>query len=219
MSVREKGKQRRRQRICQAASDLLVEMNGDSLSVAAIAERAEVGQTTLYNLIGGINDIVDELVRDIFREFSDELNIDSLDSPGEAVLAIVAASYESLKGSEKKKLAILKYSYSQRTQHGARQGAVGSLMSTIDQVASLFTQFKQNRLLDPDCDTALLAQQILFALIINLEQWMSGLVSLDVYKAQSQLHLLVLVKAWSSAKHSKNIKVDILILQKLLNQL
>jgi AcrR family transcriptional regulator len=50
--VRERGKQRRTERILDAALDLLREESGEHLTVERIAARAEVAPMTVFNLVG-----------------------------------------------------------------------------------------------------------------------------------------------------------------------
>lgn len=50
--LRARGKQRRRQRILDAARELLHEDPSQGLTVPRIAERAEVSQATVFNLVG-----------------------------------------------------------------------------------------------------------------------------------------------------------------------
>jgi AcrR family transcriptional regulator len=50
--LRERGKRRRRERILDAAAELLREQPDQPLTVERIAERAEVAVTTVFNLVG-----------------------------------------------------------------------------------------------------------------------------------------------------------------------
>ena len=59
MSLRERGKQQRRERIINAAIELLRQGGLNELSTAKIADKAEVSVATLYNLIGSMDDIFD----------------------------------------------------------------------------------------------------------------------------------------------------------------
>ncbi|MFK7977537.1 MAG: TetR/AcrR family transcriptional regulator, partial [Halioglobus sp.] len=62
MGLRDKGKTRRRQRILQAVVDIVAEDGVKGLTTNQIAQKAEVSVATLYNLIGSIDDILDQLV-------------------------------------------------------------------------------------------------------------------------------------------------------------
>ncbi len=62
MSLRERNKEERRQRILDAARRMLVRDGYRGLNVRALAKEAGVTQPTLYNLIGGKEQILFELV-------------------------------------------------------------------------------------------------------------------------------------------------------------
>jgi len=59
--LRERGKARRRNRILDAAIELLRAGTGEALTVERIAERAEVSQATVFNLVGTRNHIWEAL--------------------------------------------------------------------------------------------------------------------------------------------------------------
>src|SRR5581483_517922 len=60
--LRERGKQRRSERILDAALQLLREDPGQNLTIDRIAERAEVAPMTVYNLVGTRDQIWTALV-------------------------------------------------------------------------------------------------------------------------------------------------------------
>ena len=62
--LRERAKADRRQRILDAVLAILCEEGLPALSTARISARAGVSVATLYNLIGGVEQIVDRLVLD-----------------------------------------------------------------------------------------------------------------------------------------------------------
>ncbi len=213
MSLREKGKERRRRRILQAAREILVESAGEGISVNAIAERAEVGQTTLYNLIGGLEDILDALVQEAFAGFTEVFNFDPTINPQTMIDQMVLASYEQLKKGEKENLAVLGYSYRQRAIKGIRAGARDIVFTLSDNVRLSLEHGKKEQLLHPDCNARILAGQMLLGMVVNLEQWMAGMASLKVYRAQCHLHLLLLLQGWSTEAAAARIREQVVELQ------
>ena len=216
MSVREKGKLRRRRRILDAARELLVESGGEGLSVNAIATRAEVGQTTLYNLIGGLDDILDALVQETFAVFAEVFNFDSSRDPAHMISQLVTASYEQLKTSEEEHLAVLGYAYRQRAMSGVRSDAQDILYSMSDNVRLALERGKGDGVVHAECNCEILAGQMLLSIVVNLEQWMAGMISLDSYRTQSHLHLLLLLQAWSTENAASKIRVRVIELQRVL---
>ncbi len=213
MSLREKGKERRRRRILDAARAVLVESGGEGISVNAIAERAEVGQTTLYNLIGGLEDIFDALVQETFSDFAKVFSFDPARDPRHMISQMVGASYDQLKAGEEENMAVLAYSYRQRALQGIRAGAQDILYNLSDNVRQSLDHGKDEGLIHPDCNTQILAGQMLPTLVVNLEQWLAGMITLEVYRAQCHLHLLLLLQAWSTANAAKRVHKQVLDLQ------
>lgn len=64
--LRERTKADRRQRILDAVLAILCEEGLPALSTARISARTGVSVATLYNLIGGVEQIVDRLVEQLF---------------------------------------------------------------------------------------------------------------------------------------------------------
>lgn len=67
LGLRERGKQRRTERILDAALELLREDPGQNLTIDRIAERAEVAPMTVYNLVGTREQIWTALVHRALR--------------------------------------------------------------------------------------------------------------------------------------------------------
>jgi len=63
--------ERRRQRILEAATDLLVEGGPEALTMAALAERADTSPSTLYYYLPGREAVLDAITADIVERDSD----------------------------------------------------------------------------------------------------------------------------------------------------
>ncbi|MFD7526019.1 MULTISPECIES: TetR/AcrR family transcriptional regulator [unclassified Streptomyces] len=90
MSLRERKKLQTRHRLLAAATELFAERGFDKVSVAEIAEAAEVSKMTVFNYFAGKEDLVlapmEEHVGDVARTVRDR-------SPGESALAAVREQF------------------------------------------------------------------------------------------------------------------------------
>ncbi|MFP5489659.1 MAG: TetR/AcrR family transcriptional regulator, partial [Acidimicrobiia bacterium] len=87
-TIRERGKQDRRDRITDAALAILLDAGLDALSMQAISERAGVSVPTVYNLVGNKDDVIVALFDRLGAVFIAEA--DALtDDPIERCFAIV----------------------------------------------------------------------------------------------------------------------------------
>lgn len=90
MSLRERKKLQTRHRLLAAATELFAERGFDKVSVAEIAEAAEVSKMTVFNYFSGKEDLVlapmEEHVGDVARTVRDR-------APGESALAAVRGQF------------------------------------------------------------------------------------------------------------------------------
>jgi AcrR family transcriptional regulator len=90
MSLRERKKLQTRHRLLAAATELFAERGFDKVSVAEIAEAAEVSKMTVFNYFAGKEDLVlapmEEHVGDVARAVRDR-------APGESALAAVRRQF------------------------------------------------------------------------------------------------------------------------------
>lgn len=90
MSLRERKKLQTRHRLLAAATELFAERGFDKVSVAEIAEAAEVSKMTVFNYFAGKEDLVlapmEEHVGDVARTVRDR-------APGESALAAVRGQF------------------------------------------------------------------------------------------------------------------------------
>ncbi|WP_326766790.1 TetR/AcrR family transcriptional regulator [Streptomyces sp. NBC_01591] len=90
MSLRERKKLQTRHRLLAAATELFAERGFDKVSVAEIAEAAEVSKMTVFNYFAGKEDLVlapmEEHIGDVARAVRDR-------APGESALAAVRGQF------------------------------------------------------------------------------------------------------------------------------
>ncbi len=90
--VRAKNMERRRQRILDAASQIIVEKGIDGLTTRGLAEAAGVTAPTLYNLIGSKKDIIRAMVVRSAESFKARAKLEESNSAIELIEAIIRAA-------------------------------------------------------------------------------------------------------------------------------
>ncbi len=90
--VRAKNMELRRQRILDAAREIIVEKGIDGLTTRGLAEAAGVTAPTLYNLIGGKKDIIRAMVVRSAESFKDRVKLEEASTALEWIETIVRAA-------------------------------------------------------------------------------------------------------------------------------
>lgn len=93
MSVREKGKARRKRQIIQAAKHLLATGGIDALSTRRLAEEAELSVHTLYALVGSKDQILEAVMADNHERVLDDLMKIDEHHAIEKLFAIIESTY------------------------------------------------------------------------------------------------------------------------------
>ncbi|MEM1131925.1 MAG: TetR/AcrR family transcriptional regulator [Pseudomonadota bacterium] len=86
----------RRQRILEAACTIIAEKGVEGLTTRGLAAAANVTAPTLYNLIGGKEDIIRELISENVEEVWAELDFDAMESPSDMADHIVDTVYDQI---------------------------------------------------------------------------------------------------------------------------
>ncbi|MEM1403623.1 MAG: TetR/AcrR family transcriptional regulator [Pseudomonadota bacterium] len=85
MSTRVANKQKRREQILEGARALLLEGGYDAFTTRKLAERSGVSVPTIYNLIGGKEDVLSALIASSEREFWDTVEFPKKDDDLDAI--------------------------------------------------------------------------------------------------------------------------------------
>ena len=93
VSIREKGKARRKQQIIQAAKRLLAAGGIDALSTRKLAEEAELSVHTLYALVGSKNKILEAVMEDNHNRVLGDISEIDAQHPIEQIFAILDSTY------------------------------------------------------------------------------------------------------------------------------
>jgi AcrR family transcriptional regulator len=96
MTLRERGKARRRRRILDAAKTVIVKDGVDGLSMSRLATQAELSVATLYNLCGSKEDILYALLVDCLDSLDAALDRLNLRDPIARLRAITSTSVAQL---------------------------------------------------------------------------------------------------------------------------
>ena len=86
----------RRQQLIKAATSLALEAGGDAITVAAVAERAGLSRTSVYEYFGSSAELVADLILDELSRFSKSLSAGIIDEtvPMEAIEQWISAALQ-----------------------------------------------------------------------------------------------------------------------------
>ena len=84
----------RRNQLIEAAAAIALESGGDSITVAAVAQRAGLSRTSVYEYFGSSSDLIADLIIDELKTFTDILNVavDEISDPYEAIAQWIETS-------------------------------------------------------------------------------------------------------------------------------
>lgn len=84
----------RRNQLIEAAAAIALESGGDSITVAAVAARAGLSRTSVYEYFGSSSDLIADLIIDELKTFTDILNVAVLEiaDPYEAIARWIETS-------------------------------------------------------------------------------------------------------------------------------
>ncbi len=86
----------RRERILEAARDIVAEQGVDRLTMRELARRSRVTVPTLYNLVGGRDRVIREAVRERTALFVEGIVVPATGDPADRVLAVAEACVREL---------------------------------------------------------------------------------------------------------------------------
>lgn len=220
MSLREKGKARRKQQIVDAVVSILCEEGFNALSTAKIAERAEVSVATLYNLMGSVDSILDEMVEQLSNEFKAAFKpATEYQDPITIIEAVSDSAYEFLNQDIEKYQAILKavFQINISRDHSAPVFLTANNNRTL--FVSAIEQLQHSGRMMPGISAQLLSQQMLVTQIFLLQNWSAGVIDLGRYRDTSKFHFLLLLKAWSAPELAAELETRILEIQSRIEAL
>jgi len=211
MSLREQGKQQRRQQILQATAELLDESGPDGLSVSGIAERAGVSVATLYNLIGSLDTILSQLVQSLQDNFDHHSTLAEAEPPGpEYFWQFIDISFEALSSNPGILQSSLRSVFQLSIQRSHSQSALINAEQNRQRLIAAIEASVAQGLLKPTVNAELLSEQMMMANAILLENWAAGLIELPRYPLLAKYHLAMLLRAWATRKWSQKLDQQLL---------
>ncbi|WP_062268262.1 TetR/AcrR family transcriptional regulator [Endozoicomonas arenosclerae] len=214
MSLREKGKARRKQQILDAVVTLLQAEGFNALSTSRIAEEAEVSVATLYNLMGSIDSILDVMVEQLFGEFESAYTHITRDlAPLAIIEGVSEAAYSFLKQDEPKYKAVLKAVFQINVSRDLTAPVFHTAQNNRTLFISAIRQLQDSNAMMPGLNTQLLAEQMLITQVMLLENWSAGVISLERFRLTSKFHFLLLIKAWANPDLAIELQQKILEIQ------
>ena len=214
MSLREKGKARRKQQILDAVVTLLQAEGFSALSTSRIAEEAEVSVATLYNLMGSIDNILDVMVEQLFVEFKSAYTHITRDlAPLAIIEGVSEAAYSFLKQDESKYKAVLKAVFQINVSRDMTAPVFHTTQNNRTLFISAIRQLQDSNAMMPGLNTQLLAEQMLITQVMLLENWSAGVINLERFRLTSKFHFLLLIKAWASPELATELEQKILEIQ------
>lgn len=220
MSLREQGKERRRQRIFQAALSLLSEGGLEALKTSELAQRAEVSVATLYNLLGSRNDIVDLLVPKMFGDFQAYLSTSCDDQYGlQRIDAYAEAAYHFVKADEVGNRAALKAIFNLGVSRGSSSPVTEVSRQGNQLLCDALRQCQQQSRLLPTAPLEMMAEQMVFSQSILLESWAAEFISLERYRLTCRLHFWTVLAAWADDQLIKQSRNTLQLLQQQISRL
>ncbi len=218
MSLREVGKERRRQRILTAAQAILCEDGLEGLATAKLAARAEVSVATLYNLIGSQETILATLLEQHAQDITDSLDqqlqqAQEGDQPLEQVLAYAEATYHFLSRDETGYRAVYRAVFQRNFGMQGNADIFASRDSSARHLHRCLQSLKNRKLLSSACNCRLLTEQMMMSQVILLQNWAVGLIDLQRFRLTGRLHLLSAMSTWSEPSFRQQLESMALQLQ------
>jgi AcrR family transcriptional regulator len=192
LGLRERGKQQRKERILDAALELLREDPEQALTVERIAERADVAPMTVYNLVGSR----DQMIRALADRALKDLDFGAIAAPDpqERARRIVGAAVRRLRADAMVFRALLS------------AWGQGGLILEHDPTALLTECLRDAAAagdIPPGVDLKLHGQVMATGFVGAIQEWTSGVISDRVFATRSRAVVDIVFAAARSGHHTK----------------
>jgi len=197
--ARERAKADRRQRIFDAVLAILCEEGLPALSTARIGARAGLSVATLYNLIGGVDQIVDRLLEQLFEGLEQALlEPVAIASPVPEFEGYVEATWRYLAAREEPLRAAQRAVFQRALTVGASSPVLDVAARSVGRLADAVRALQREGRLAADADARLLAEQMVAFQSMQLQNWAVGLIGLERYRLAARYQFLMLLRAWAT---------------------
>ena len=200
-SLRQVNVEARRQRILAAARTLIAAGGTDALSMRKLAKQAGLSVTTLYNLFGARDEILQALVVDAIDQMQPILEREApLDDPLERCRAVITVSIRHIVERQAIFRPVLIAAHQGLAYGGFEAGKISQLAARMQAVAieAAVEQGLLRDLLDP----TLLGRQIYHGFDLASAQWARGALDESGFRARALygLYLALLGVATDAAR-------------------
>ena len=189
MSIREKGKARRKQQIIQAAKRLLAAGGIEALSTRKLAEAAELSVHTLYALVGSKNKILEAVMEDNHNRVLGDISEINAQHPIERIFAILDSTHRIIaedSAAQKPLMRVLMTLFD--------EGALGSepwwmMAQEKGWMKDAVAEAIRLGLLMPGFPAAVIADMLMKIYLTNLRDYLFGRASLEAYRDRATFEL------------------------------
>lgn len=204
MELRERGKQRRKQRIIDAAGQILQQSGLEALTTAKLARRAEVSVATLYNLIGSIDHILDLLIAELSDGFEQTLAQSAVATdPAERLSQYIDATYDFCAVDSAKRQAILRAIIQSNVNAGMSHATFLTAGAHQHALLSIVRDMQREKLLQSSIDPSVFSEQLQVTLVVLTQNWAANVISLERSRLNCHYHISLLLKACASSRYNR----------------
>jgi AcrR family transcriptional regulator len=202
---RERGKERRRRQILDAAARL-VEADGlDGLTMRRLSDTAGVSYATVYNLVGSKEDVLVALLRSRLEEVGAELATFTPGDPIDRARALVAGFVDHFIARPRlyRRLVV--------AVHEPAAGARGLpiRLRTIELYEASIREAMERGLLRGDLEPHVLARHITLAINGVIRRWAGGESSAAAFRAEADYALRVALLGVATASTRKKLLAEL----------
>ena len=217
MNLHERGKVRRKQRILDAVIEIVDAEGVAGLTTSRVSEHAEVSVKTIYNLIGSLDEILDELSQTLFSSLAEQLRTRDQSQDVKTFFdEFIDKSHQFLQCDEKRNRAALTAILHANNVSGGSYRDIPIAGEQFKFMAKGIRLFQKQGYLRSAVNVQLLAEQMLFADAMLLELWTTKRIDLERYELTYKYHVWTLIRAWAEVSFIGHCDRSILELQKKL---
>jgi AcrR family transcriptional regulator len=205
MSLREAGKEARRQRILDAAAAIVEEGGLDALTMRRLSDTAGVSYATVYNLVGGKEDVLVAVLQSELARLSRELAALETKNPIDHERELVAGLVDHCVARPRLYRPLV------LAVHAPAAGGRGLPIRrrTIATHERLIREAIARGLLVDDLDAAVLARHVTLAVNGVLRRWASGETRRSEFRAEADYALLASLLGVASPSTRKRLLTEL----------
>ncbi len=182
MELVERQMKRRRERILEAAREIIGQHGFEGLTMRQLAAASDVTVPTVYNLVGSKEEVLFAAVEEQTARFVNAIESSRSRSPAAGALAVVEACVRELLRRPRYYRSLLLLMFTSESASEVRHEVNGALRS---QFARAVADLDAAGALEPWVDREALARRLAALLSIGSLQWASGAISGEALRASA----------------------------------